>query len=1109
MSVGAIVGAGIGFLVGGPTGARIGYALGSAIDGPQGPDIEGPRLSDRDVGVAAFGTPAIEAYGPTRVTAQVLWSAPLREVRTEEEVGKGGGPTQVSYSYYWSAVLSLAWADPSVAPDGYVLHRLWVNKKLVADFTEGIRAGLAREDLERRIASNRLFGGASVGGNPLGPGVIKEAIGLAVGASSQSGGWFTFSGGGSGHTPPVVQQEAVGADNTPGYFHHARLDVRDLPLTEDVGMGELGNRPPLIEAEISPVGIANGPTPLRLIFETPGVATQYLAIGPEFGAEPRYAFYAVGNGENEPYSVYYGTRQILAGVPKAGLPSVIRYKGPARDAPFWSTLAVTRRSSSEPVLFDPDSSRFYALNSGGAVSSAGGYLLIENAASNLCRLYSPTSGGFEARGASGAFNAGETFILVEPSASIKPPVIASLTSSQIDEHCTYILYKRTTGTGLYLYREAHPGTVPPTAYAETLDLLVSDDPLGFNAAAPAPSGVKDKADVFVRGGVVYVAGYYEQTGVGLQQKLLRCDLAGGKRTFETVGIFSGNQRPWDTQQFYCDGSLFMIYGQYGFWAASIFAVPSDGTTVGAVANALMRRVGLKPSDVDTVAMNSTPLHGYAQARRNPARGGLEQLTQYAPSQIIESSGTLRMTARTATDAVTVISEDALLEPVQTTRTQDKDLPREVTVTYASTDSGQQPGAQSASWQTGIATAQQSLGLGMSMSDARASEVARFNLVDAYVRRAGYRFATGMEHAALEPGDVVRLPGQVLARITTREEGQGQLRFEAVAEDPTSYAQSASAASGSGLDQILGFAGPSELILLDSLPPIRDADTEPMVYLTYGGSGGGWRGAYLLDGGVPVEGSPVSQSAQSGRLLGALPAARGGTFDNASIVDIVLEGGQLANITFAQLHGGVQMLVVGSEIIGVQYADLVAANTYRCRGFLRGMRGSEISAHAVNKRVIRLTTPTIRSYGFESSAIGSTVQLAAVSIGQSPAAASVRPYAIPAGTSRLLAPVNVRAGRTAAGALDIRWTRRGRFDQGLRDNGETRLDEVEERYAIEIKNGAAVVRTVETSTPNYTYTQADQVTDFGSARTSLDVVVYQLSNTSGRGRPAAATLTVPL
>lgn len=1093
MSVGAIVGSAIGFAIGGPTGARIGYTIGSAVDpGDQG-KIEGPRLSDRSVALAQYGAPVIEAYGPTRVTAQVLWSAPLREVRTEEEQGKGGGPTQVSYSYYWSAVLSLAWAAPEVAPEGYVLHRLWINKKLVADYTQGIGETAPVADLERRISSdvalNVVYGIFEKNGNRPAP-----------------GGWITFHPGGANQLPPTVQQETEGVDNTPGYMHHARLDIRDLPLTEDVGYGPLGNRPPVIEAEISIRGLAAGPSPLRLIFSTEDVpvSADWLAVGPTLGAEPRWAMFPPVETP-ESYTLMSGDRAIRSepwGITGSAMP----YKGPPRERPFGQPLYAFERR----LVADTQKGVYYQIpnsnNGTGEVAVAGQYTLMTRfAAGGSVWLYGPGSGGAILSVGPG-YEVPEGFVIaLQPIANALPPTFAYIIAADVDEHCSYVLYKRTLLTGLWLYRKPHPG-VQPAGYAEELDIEIGAGSL-LEANSAASSGFESRVEISVRNGVLYVMG--EKTGALGLDRLLRCALAGGERVLTAMGDFTGFPGPsWADGQFYCDDSLLLTYSRNGFAAATVYALPSSGTTVGAVANALMRRASLEAEDIDVSDTNGIPLFSYAQARRTPARGGVEQLSTYAPAQVFESGGRVRMQARRATDPVFVIDEDLLLEPVEVSRTQDKDLPREITVTYASVESNQQPGAQSASWKTGIATAQQNLDLAMSMPDARAASLARFSLVDAYVARIAYKFSTPMHLANIEPGDVVQIPGHGRARISVREEGQGRMNFEAVAEDPLVYEQLASGVGSSVPSPIVGFAGPSDLLIMDDVPPLRDADTEPMAYVGFGATGGGWRGAYLTEGGVLVEGAVVQQGAQRGRLLTALPASAGGVLDIVNTVDIELATGQLANITSEQAYAGAQMLNIGSELVGVQYAELIGSGQYRCRGLIRGMRGSSISAHAAGARAIRITVGTVRPYTFEAADIGSGVELSAVSIGQSPTAAAAIGYTIPAGTSRLLSPVHVRAGRLAGGALEIRWTRRGRFDQTLRDNGETRLDDTEERYEVDILNGANVVRTIATNTQSATYTAAEQVADFGSSRTSLSVRVYQLSNISGRGRPAAATLTIP-
>jgi hypothetical protein len=76
----------------------------------------------------------------------------------------------------------------------------------------------------------------------------------------------------------------------------------------------------------------------------------------------------------------------------------------------------------------------------------------------------------------------------------------------------------------------------------------------------------------------------------------------------------------------------------------------------------------------------------------------------------------------------------------------------------------------------------------------------------------------------------------------------------------------------------------------------------------------------------------------------------------------------------------------------------------------------------------------------------------------------------------------------------------------------RLPKRAEAYEVEILDGATVKRTLAAASPSVTYTSAQQTADFGAPiawPSTLDVRVYQLSATYGRGTPAEATLFFPL
>ena len=121
--------------------AAVGFSIGSAIGGflfaPEvsGPDVEGPRVGDTDVTTSTLGKTLTEHYGVTRSAGNVMWSAGLKEVKTETSTGGGGGKggggdgggTQTSYSYFANFATAFGRGPAST------LIRIWADGKLIYD----------------------------------------------------------------------------------------------------------------------------------------------------------------------------------------------------------------------------------------------------------------------------------------------------------------------------------------------------------------------------------------------------------------------------------------------------------------------------------------------------------------------------------------------------------------------------------------------------------------------------------------------------------------------------------------------------------------------------------------------------------------------------------------------------------------------------------------------------------------------------------------------------------------------------------------------------------------------------------------------------------------
>jgi hypothetical protein len=121
---------------------------------------------------------------------------------------------------------------------------------------------------------------------------------------------------------------------------------------------------------------------------------------------------------------------------------------------------------------------------------------------------------------------------------------------------------------------------------------------------------------------------------------------------------------------------------------------------------------------------------------------------------------------------------------------------------------------------------------------------------------------------------------------------------------------------------------------------------------------------------------------------------------------------------------------------------------------------------------------------------------AVALTSQPTMAALRP----------LSPVHLRARREVDG-VHFSWVRRTRTGGDSWEIAEVPLGEDTERSEIDVLNAGTIARTISTATTAALYAQADELSDFGFAQSSIAVRIYQLSTVAGRGTPAVMTLSI--
>lgn len=289
--------------------------------------------------------------------------------------------------------------------------------------------------------------------------------------------------------------------------------------------------------------------------------------------------------------------------------------------------------------------------------------------------------------------------------------------------------------------------------------------------------------------------------------------------------------------------------------------------------------------------------------------------------------------------------------------------------------------------------------------------------------------------------------------------------------------------------------------------LRDQDDDPGFYAAVSSPDPKWPGCALFqskdDGATYQQITTIATAATIGRTLNALGDFAGGHIpDETNTIRVAMTRGSLSSVSFASFIGGAQAAIIGDEIVYFRNAVLGADGTYTVSGFLRGMRGSEyaMGGHRVGERFI-LIDATLQRIAGTTADLHRPYLYKAVTAGASLAKTSATTFTNDGAGLKPYAPVLVGGGRDASGNLTINWVRRTRISGEWRQFVDVPLGEMSETYEVDIMNGSTVVRTLTSTTPTVQYAVGDQVTDFGSAQSSVSLAVFQISAIVGRGWPA--------
>lgn len=552
-----------------------------------------------------------------------------------------------------------------------------------------------------------------------------------------------------------------------------------------------------------------------------------------------------------------------------------------------------------------------------------------------------------------------------------------------------------------------------------------------------------------------------------------------------------------------DGDLWF----YGHWLSGrIEAVP-----LARLVGALCEKCGLSAAQYDVTGLYGPGalVRGFVIDKITSVREIINTLAAAYQFDAFESEGKIKFLLRANTKQTT-ISPDLLVvtddDPVgiSLTRGQETELPTSVKVSFVDEYNDHQSATVDGKTAKGYSQNVEELKLPLLLFESYARSLADAIVQQAWIERQRGKANLAPSLLRLDPGDAVTLTigGRTVdARLTMINTGEArQAEFQSF--DLGMFALPASQEQNR-VPSISDLFGASQVEWVDiplftgeeDLPwaPRIAAHAEP------------WPGEVS----IYRQNADTSYSFSTrhphhngiGRLTDPFYSGPVGRWDNGNTLYVQFDYGAISSVTELEalqkaLALGVMNTAKGEwEVVQFQTATLVAPGKYAVSKLLRGQLGTEnamgnpipIGALVVLLEPSKLTalnvtnalaaTPLNYKWGPSRYAYTDPSYQTGVRFGKR---TGLRPYS----------PADLVMTRAADNSLTITWKRRTRYGGDNWEIAEVPLNEETERYRLRIYNGLTIVREFDLTTASYTYSSANQVTDFGSNQLTLKVGVEQ-------------------
>ena len=579
---------------------------------------------------------------------------------------------------------------------------------------------------------------------------------------------------------------------------------------------------------------------------------------------------------------------------------------------------------------------------------------------------------------------------------------------------------------------------------------------------------------------------------------------------------------WDARPFPAFPSAADVWADAASWSTGHWLTGRlGGASTEGLIRAVLADVGF--ADVEFRAVCGH-LDGFVVDRRMSAREALEPVLAAFAVDAVDAGTTIRFAGRDRRVDATIAAEDLVEDGsdpiVRVTRTQESELPRELSVTFSDALLDHRRTTLTVGRRLGSSKRSSSADLAVVAPIETMAGAADAWLADLWAGRSTVEVALGPDRLAIEPGDVLDLDIEGRReRVLVESLTDGTTRaIEARSFDPAVGRP----VRGGTRDRVATLAtvrGTPIAHVLDLAHASEDADLHRPYFAAWASP---WTGPLAVrrsyEDATTVAFATVDRPAVMGVTLSDLAPGPSGVWDVATTVEVRLHGGTLASATDRLVLEGANRAAVQAasgawEVIQFADAELVAASTWRLSRLLRRQGGSDdagavtITAGApfvlLDERLVVLPI-TRDDVGRDLSlrvgpAAEAWTSATWVDLSATPQARGLRPWS----------PVHLAAAVDAAsGDVTISWIRRSRV---AGSDSWTLLDvplgAARELWSLSLSTAGTTVLSVETSEPGWTWPRAARDAALGSGVREVDVTVAQVDPDWGAGTPRTATFRI--